>query len=400
MFSTKSFAILLCSLAALLPLTANAGSTLPVFVDCNAGGSIQSELVAGNTYVNFTGTCNELVSIQNDDTTIQGTGGDPAQSVVTFAVVALGVQRVSLDSFTINGSLGVQDGAEISLRNMTLSGGADIGNTANVSIINSTVTGSRDFSLFGNADLLMIDSTVDNLSGGIFMVNGANALFARTEITNTNNGLFVGRNSSLLFRDGRMGPALVDDANLSCNPLCAADGASIRLNNVVIEGTNNDPGIGGAVSVSRNVTLTLRGDNVIANDGSQPAVGVFNDSSFRQDRSGGTGTSQINGDVQVFGMSYADLRAAAITGNVEVDLRSTFRLGSAGFGGDPANTVLTGDSTVGRDSAFVIEDPRVTINGKITCLDRKSSLSGSFAGAGKIKRCTNFNGKKVKRNRN
>lgn len=387
MFSTKRFAGLPAALLLIAPVQAQ--------VDCNAGGSIQSELDAGSAFVNFTGTCNEFVIIRNDKTVLQGASGDPTQDVIAGGILALGVQQVSLDSFTTGGSLSIQNGSAATLVRIIATGGASIGGEARAAFFDSTVTGSGSFSIFGNADFFMRDSKIDGLSGGIFVTDGSNAQFRNTNITNTNNGVFAGRNASLRIRNSRLGPALVDDPNLSCNPLCATESASIRLDSVVIDGTNNDPGIGGAVSLSRGVVLTLRGTNVITNNGSQPAVGVFNDSSFRQDQSSG-GATQINGDVQVSGMSYADIRAAAITGNVEVDLRSTFRLGSAGFGDDPANTTLTGNSTIGRDSAFVIEDPQVTVNGRITCLDRKSSFSGDFIGAVKFKKCFDFNGRRIR----
>lgn len=394
MFSTNRFAGLLWSLPAALLLTADMQPAFAQSVDCNAGQSIQSRINAGDTFIDFTGVCNEFVFIQNDQTVIQGFTGDPADAVISFGLLALGVQGISLDSFTADGNVSIQSGSNASLFNVVLAGGASLGNTASIGIFDSTVTGSGSFSVFRNASLFMGGSTIDDLRGGVNVTDGAEAQFSNTDITNTDNGVFVGRNGSLRFRDGLMGPALVDDGNLSCNPLCASDSASIRLDNVDIEGANNDPIVGGAISLTRNSTLTLRGTNVVTNDGSQPAIGVFNDSSVRQDRSGGSG-SQINGNVQVVNMSNVDIRAAVITGDVEVDLHSVFRLGSTSFAGDPENTVLTGNGTIGRDSAFVVEDPLVTVNGEITCLDRESSFSGGFTGVVKFNNCTDFDGRKL-----
>lgn len=394
MFRTRRLAKLAWGLPAALLLMANVQPAFAQLVNCNAGESVQFALDTGNTFVDFTGVCNENVFIDNDDTTIRGASGNPAQDVINGSVFALGVQQLSLDSFTISSNLSIQRAVDAVLFDVVMTGGADFADNSAVLIFDSTVTGFGSFGAFGNASVFMNGSTINDLRGGVFVTNGAGLQFANTDITNTDFGVFVGRNATLNFRNGLMGPALVDDGNLSCNPLCAADSASLRLDDVIIEGTNNDPNIGGAISLSRNVSLVLRGDNVITNNGSQPAVGVFNDSSFRQDASGGGG-SQINGNVQVLHMSYADFRAADITGNVEVDLHSVFRLGSPDFGGDPANTALTGDSTVSRDSAFVVEDPQVTVNGQITCRDRESSVSGSFAGVVQFNNCTNFDGRRL-----
>ena len=286
MFRMTRLASLAWGLPAALLLMANVQPAIAQSVDCDAGGSIQSRIDAGDTFIDFTGTCNEFVFIQNDQTVIQGATGDPADAVISFGLLALGVQGLSFDSFTSNGDLSIQGGSDATLINVVLAGGANLGNAASIGIFDSTVTGSGDFAVFGNGELFMGSSTIDNLSGGIFVTGGANVQFNGTDITNTNNGVFVGRNASLRFRNGLMGPALVDDGNLSCNPLCASESASIRLDNVDIEGTNNDPIIGGAISLTRDSTLTLRGNSVVTNIGSQPAIGVFNDSSFRQDRSG------------------------------------------------------------------------------------------------------------------
>lgn len=393
MFLTKRITGLLWGLPAALLLVTPAQAQ----VDCNAGGSIQDELNRGNTFVEFTGTCDEFIFIQNDTTFIRGGSGDPALDVISFGLEASGAQQIFLQSFTTNGRLSIRDGSDVNVFNVTMTRGGSVGSAANADFFDSTVTGPGDFSVFDNANLFMDGSKIDSLGGGVFVTNGANALFRNTDITNTNNGVFAGRNASLRIRNSRLGPALIDDPVNSCNPLCATESASIRLDSVVIEGTNNDPGIGGALSLSRGVALTLRGDNVITNNGSQPAIGLFNDSSFRQDQASG-GATLINGDVQVTNMSYADFRSAVITGNVEVDLRSLLRLGSPGFGGDPANTVLTGDSTIGRDSAMVVEDPQVTVNGQITCLDRKSSFDGSFVGVVTFNNCTDFDGRRLGRN--
>ena len=379
----------------LILLVAAAGLTgkpaaADVSIDCDAGQSIQNEISNGETEIEFTGTCTETVSIQQSGTTIRGRFDRPPENnVIAGDVIVFGVQRAFLFNLTHEGTLFVQGNGDATFQDGTLSGSAAVGGSGSANFFNATVTGVGSLNLSDNGRVFMRNSDIVDLRGGLFITNGAVFRTNGTDIVDTDNGIFVGRNATVRFRNGRMGPALVDDVDVSCNPLCLTDGAVVRLDSSIVEGSNEDPGIGGAVSISRNSSVLVRGDSEITNTGSQPAVGVFNDSSFRQDRSGAAAPSTINGDILVTGMSYADVRAAAVNGDVTLRLHSVLRLGSAGFGGDPSNVVLTGNTEISLDSALVVEDPTVTIVGDITCLDGESSLGGDFLGSGQVN-CTGF----------
>ena len=150
-----------------------------------------------------------------------------------------------------------------------------------------------------------------------------------------------------------------------------------------VNGATNDPFAGAALGIYRDSTVLLRGGNVITNSGTQAAVGVWNNSSLRQDNRSGRGRGQITGGVEVFNMSIFDTRQAIITGDVTVDVNSTMRVGS-NLAADDASLMVINDAVhLSRDSAFWVGSPLVTINGDVTCADGESSVDGSFAGTGK-----------------
>ena len=366
-----------------------------VTIDCNAGETITSALENGEELIFFSGTCNESLSIEQGRVSIFGDSPDPQQNVIAGGVQINGVGNANFQRGVVEGFVSVRRNSSAQFFTMTLRGGLSITDSSHADVFGSQVTGGS-LSVTRASNLSVVDTTIDDVRGGVFITEGAMANFDRSPVTNTDNGTFVGRNGTLRFRNATMGPALVDDANLSCSPLCATDGAVIRLDSAIIEGANEDPGVGGAVSISRNSALVMRGDSSITNTGSQPVLGVFNDSSFRQDLSGASAPSTINGDVRVTAQSYVDIRAAAVNGDVDIRLQSSLRLGATSFAGDPAGTSVTGNTAISQNSALVVDDPAVTINGQITCLDKQSRLGGTFAGSGEIS-CKDFNNKKVKR---
>lgn len=323
--------------AAMIAFAGTAPSRAQGIVDCNAGGSIQSALFLGNTFVHFTGTCNEFVSIVQDGTFIQGVSGDCSLDVINGGLLAVGTQRNQIRDLTVKGS-------------------------------------------------------------GVSILDGAYVNIDNVAVVETDAGFVVVRGSNVRIRNSTFGPALIDDANVGCNPVCIGDNSYARIQNTTITGDTNDPNIGGALSIFRDGSVILRGANTITNTGTEPAVGVFFDSSLRQDDTSGVNPAEINGSVFLQGMSYVDLRAVALTGDAEVDLNSVLRLGSTGFGGQPDLTVVNGNITLSRDSTLAVEDPAVTINGQITCADPESSLSGTASGAATTN-CTGFAQRRVKATR-
>lgn len=307
-----------------------AGEARAVVIDCNTGGSIQTELDNGQTFIEFTGTCNEFVSIVHDATTIRGNSGNPASDVITGGMSIPGVTRVRIENLTINGS------------SLTIS-------------------------------------------------DGAFAIITNTTIANTDAGVFVVRNSGVRFDGSTLGPSLVDDEN-SCGPLCLISNSFARLVNTSVTGATNNPAIGAALILVRNSSLELRGGNTIVNTGTQFAIGVFGDSSVRQDNPSGLGTDVITGGIDVFGMSYFDLREATVTGNVSVGLHSVFRVGNLFSGDDPSLIVINGDISLSQDSAMTLASTLITINGTLTCADKESSIAapGLPMGTFNVVGCTFF----------
>lgn len=176
------------------------------------------------------------------------------------------------------------------------------------------------------------------------------------------------------------------------------------INNIVLEGslfllrnagaelrnTTITPPIGqGAVRVFRNSFLRLGEGNSIQAADSLAAVVIASDSSFMVR---GVST-QINGAplaLRVERDSLAEIRQGIMTGDVVGDLHSVVSFG------DPfqeGNISVSGNHTVGRDSALVFEVPAgngiVTFDGTVTCLDDESSVSGSPGGTGVVS-CTGF----------
>ncbi|MCZ6523370.1 MAG: hypothetical protein O7A68_05840, partial [Alphaproteobacteria bacterium] len=61
-----------------------------VVIDCDAGGSIQTEIDNAEFPIEFTGTCNEFVNVFRDGTTIRGISGTPANDVITGGMSIFG----------------------------------------------------------------------------------------------------------------------------------------------------------------------------------------------------------------------------------------------------------------------------------------------------------------------
>ncbi|MCH9027751.1 MAG: hypothetical protein IIA05_11665 [Proteobacteria bacterium] len=146
----------------------------------------------------------------------------------------------------------------------------------------------------------------------------------------------------------------------------------------------------GAVRVFRSSFLRLGAGNSIQATDSLAAVVIASDSNFimRDDS-----TTQINGApfaLRVERGSLAEIRRGVITGDVVGDLHSVVSFGDPFQGGDVS---VSGNLTIGRDSALVFEVPAgfgtVTFDGTVTCLDDESSVSGSPSGTG-VFSCTGF----------
>ena len=375
---------------------ATSASSASAVVDCNEPGqSIAAEIAAGKTEIEFVGSCNEYLVIQTDGISISGASGDRTRDVIAYGLDLRGAQRVSLRSFTIVFGSGLFNGSAAVYDDVVM-GGLSVNSNSKAEVTESLIRGPYGVSVLESSVLYMQLSPIEDLAPGIVVADGAWAYITSSDITNTRYGIEVARNASLTLLGGSLGPATEDNGARGCNPLCIRDGSTALIDGTAIEGTNEDPKIGGAVTVSRNSDLRLIGNTSISNSGSQPAVGIYEASSLRQDRTNGLGGS-LTGDLKVSGKSYADLRAGSVSGNIDVRLDSLLRLGASGLGSDPAQIVVTGSTTLAQDSHLVVEDPLVTINGDITCADRRSRLAGSFGGTGAVIKCRDFNNAKVTR---
>ena len=371
------------------------GSPAWALVDCNVPGqSISAAIEAGETEIEFIGACREYIDLQTDGISISGASGDRTRDVVEQGLYLRGAQNAYFRSFTILGGSGTSDGAVANYSDMVLDGLSADGNSK-IEIEGSLILG--DGVAASEGGYIYIQSTpIAGPNDGITVADGGQIYITSSDVTNLKYGVQVTRNSSFTMLAGRLGPALEDDGQRGCNPLCISNASSALIDGTVIEGSNNDPTIGGAVTVSRNSLLEVIGGATISNSGSQPAIGVYEASTLRQDRTNGPSGSQT-GNLVVSGKSYADIRAGSLQGNIEVRLDSLLRLGAAGVGSAPDQIEITGDTTLAQDSHLVVEDPLVTINGDITCADRRSRLAGSFAGTGSVIRCRDFNNAKVAR---
>ena len=154
--------------AALLTLGFPIDQARAAFVDCDAGESIQAALSTGDPFVEFTGTCNEFVSIVRDRTTIRGASGNPANDVINGGLTVFALQGNFIQSLTVTGN-------------------------------------------------------------SVFVADGAQVNFTNVTVTDTQFGVFVIRGSNVIIQNSTMTPALVDDANLSCGPLCIGDNSFIAV---------------------------------------------------------------------------------------------------------------------------------------------------------------------------
>ncbi|MEX0343481.1 MAG: hypothetical protein AB3N20_01065 [Rhizobiaceae bacterium] len=315
-----------------------AGPAWAVVVDCNSGGSIQTELNNGETQIDFSGTCNEFVSVFQDGTRI--TGASPATSIITGGMSINGVTRVRIENLTVDGG------------------------------------------------------------SGVFISDGAAARVNGSTFQAGEFGFIINRNSSARLDGNTIGPASGTTSS-SCAALCVGENSNLRMTNTTVTANASNPAVGGPLILFRNSTATLRGGNVITNTGTEAAVGIFNHSYLRQDDptipDGGTsnGVDTFTGSqraLDVFAMSQADIRNAVVNGNTRVTLHSLLRIASKNFGSDPNNIVFNGKVKLRQDSGLRIDSPLVTMNGNIRCKDKTSNAQGEFQGTGKYKNCTDFDG--------
>ena len=288
--------------------------------------------MTATSFIEFSGTCNENVFIAQDGVTIQSLSGNSSQAI-------------------INGELGISGASRVRIENITIDGGQSV-----------------------------------------FIVDGATVRIQNSVIENTQNGVAIVRDSHARLENNIIGPALVDDGNVSCTPLCVLDDASVRMIGNTVTGAANDPA-SAVLVIGRDSSALMRGGNHISNNGTQPAVTVFDDASLRIDNISGLVRDHITGDIELFAISQVDVREMLLTGNLTVTEHSMMRLGSTvGFGGDPSNIEVNGDITLSFDSALIVLNPEIMLNGAITCLDNESSLNtNDFAGDHTID-CTDFNG--------
>jgi hypothetical protein len=237
-------------------------------INCNTGGSIQAALNSGQTFVEFTGTCNESVFVVADGTVIGGASGNRTLDVVNGGINVSGAQRVAIMNLTVNGD-------------------------------------------------------------GFFISGGSAVNVINTIVANTKWGFGVFRNSQAVLQNNIFGPALIDDGAVSCLPICVGENSYARLQNNTVNGASDS---WFALDVYRHSSIRIRGGNTISNTGTGGALSANQGSYIRQDDAGGNGTDQIVGKVDVFIDSVLGTRQAVITGEVSVRLHSILRTGSSSGG--------------------------------------------------------------------
>lgn len=381
--SPRSAPMIAC-MAFLLCLFPSKG--LAGFVDCTSDppASVQAQIDSGDNHITVNGQCAESVFLPRDGMSISGASG-PDSDAILGQVIIFSVQQIALRELTVGGPVFVNKGAAANFDGVVISGFGNLNVTDNsiAHLFNgSSVEGNVDSVFVNNGSALLLDdSSITGIRGGVFISEGAVAQIRHSSVTDTANGVQLFRSGTARFLNSHLGPATLDDGNVSCNPLCLFDNSHARIQGTTIEGSNFDPSIGGAVALFRDSSIVIRGaGSGITNTGTQPAIAVFHQSSLRQDGGGPVFASAGEVALALFGTAYGDVRGAALQGDATVDLRSVLRL--------RAPSRVDGDVRLSQGSTFDATGAPL-VNGAVICADRDSRLSGEVGGLGQRK-CQRF----------
>jgi hypothetical protein len=375
-----------------------------VNVDCAAGDTIAKALTLGDErkpmLIIVRGTCNESVTFDRNDVTLQGdpAGGGvsgPDPSVDTILVTG---SRVTVDGLTVTGGrngIRASGAPGLSVRNSTiqLSGRNGISFAFGASGVVDGCTiqlNPRDGVVIEAAQATVVNSSLSqNARFGVLVSNGGSA---RVGVDNLNSG--AGNTISMNGSNGVI--------------VSLGSSAFIAMNQIVGNGT--DPAANGRAGVAIiNATADLIGGNMISGN---PGQGVFANGASVQigdtnfgfssvNTIAGNGTAANQGGVSGFLGSSMVVRNAVISGNSGFGLELRLKSSAQFF----ANTIQNNSAGDGIRLAFgsglLVSPPNTIVSGNtgfgLQCTDGESSvvnipalvLSGNGLG-GVSGSCTGF----------
>jgi hypothetical protein len=265
----------------------------------------------GNLVVIIDGTCDEAVSVVRDRVLLRGGNMGVVRAPAGSAAITVGgAQNVEVNGLTVVAAPGFE--------------GVRAERNADVSIRNTVV--------------------VDNGQGpgafGILGLSGASVDIAASQVVGSVGGMAIG--------------------------VVLADGATGRMQATSVTlGAGTD----GAVYLSRQSTMLMRGGNVITHTQGGAAFGATNGSSLRVDRRGSAPSDTFNGRFYLTQGSNADVRDAIINGSVMLQSQAGLRLSDETKNAPYKLTVSGGSITVG-DTAllqFLGVAPYIGANATVAC---------------------------------
>jgi hypothetical protein len=161
-------------------------------VDCNSGGSINQALATGAKTIVVRGTCNETVTVDRDDVTLQAdpAGGEIHGPDANSTAVTVRGHRVTIDGLTVsggrNGVVGLGS-SNLTIRNCTVqatgrSGIAYLNNAGGTVDTCQVRNNPRDGIVIDGAEATVINSTVSNNSrNGMTIVDGSRGKIGFTD---------------------------------------------------------------------------------------------------------------------------------------------------------------------------------------------------------------------------
>lgn len=356
--------------------------TLPV--DCAKGQSITQILKFADfarrpVVLAIKGACNENVTIDRDDVTLQGaTGATVNAPDGSLPAIRINGTRVVVDKLTVNGG----------------ASGVIVAHVHDVMVTNSSIRSANQacVSLIG-AHARILNNTIQNCAGDGVTLNQSSALL----------------NNNQIMSNGGSGVALFQSsAQLNNNQIMSSGGSGIALSGnsaiQVIGNTitlNGSQGIGVTQSQASIATTTISGNgtNAALNEGARSGVGsawsnvtinnsqIIGNSGRGIVASGGSlglFNSQVNANgihgVSLLVSATAVIGGGSISGNGAQGLISEFRGTVQITGTTIQNNASNGIALNLASKLFVDGGPMVTVSGNggwgLYCNDAESSVEG------------------------
>lgn len=266
----------------------------------------------GNLVLIIDGTCDEAVKVVRDRVALRGGNLGVVRAPAGAAAITVGgAQNVEVSGLTVVASPGFE--------------GVRAERNADVSIRNTAV----------------FDNGLGFGAFGILGISGASVHITSSQIVGSGGGMAIG--------------------------VVLADGATGRMQGTSV---TVSAGTDGAVYLSRQSTLLMRGGNLITH--TQPsgtAFGATNGSSLRVDQRGSAASDTFNGRFLLTQGSNADVRDAIINGSVALQSQAGLRLSDETKNAPYKLTVNGGPITVG-DTAllqFLGTAPYIGANATVAC---------------------------------